>query len=155
MGLQAGQGCISGKICCVINKPKDKQEAVTLENNFLILMQCYKTFWKCCTYTQQKKNHNKLICSSLLLLRLFFGTVYHTNIHTYAVSNYFQTIAGQIYPAQHNLMGCTGSNSDFSQLYWMWTQKYLKDLVSEWVPNLSTISSDHFTTSNGVTPWIV
>ena len=28
------------------------------------------------TYIPQKKKHNKLICSNLLLLRFFFGTVY-------------------------------------------------------------------------------
>ena len=43
-------------------------------------MQCSMTFWKCCTYTQQKKKPNELICSNLLRLRFFFGTVYWLNL---------------------------------------------------------------------------
>ena len=62
---------------CVINKPKDKQEVVTLE--WYLKMQCYMTFWKCCTYIQQKKKkHNKLICCNLLVFCFVFGTVYYT-----------------------------------------------------------------------------
>ena len=93
----------------MINKPKAKQEVVTLER--FLKIQWSMTFWKCCTYTQQKKKHNKQIFGNMLFLRFFFGTVNNINMlgdfrtwsqHFRALLNLISSMSYQ-YQTQHSL----------------------------------------------------
>ena len=68
------RGFVFRKAFKVKNKPKGKQEVVTVE--LFLKMQDSMTFWKYCICTQQKRKHNELNFRNLLLLRFFSGSVW-------------------------------------------------------------------------------